>query len=143
MASAVRCPKSASNTAANASLRPVRRPRTRSAPDAIDQDGHRSEVQAEQPFHCRRYRRPDLACERPKLLAGAGHDPETDEDAIVADLHGNGRPTQDPAPRGPTAPDPGNAWYLERCQPDQFGDDAPPDRQFRPVHDASRPAAAD
>ena len=56
MASAVRCPKSASKIAASASRRPVRRPRWRSASDTIDDDGDRAEVQPEQPLDGRGHR---------------------------------------------------------------------------------------
>ena len=69
-ASAVRCPKSASKTAARASRRPVRRPRTRSGPDAIDQHGHRPELETEQTLHGGGDRRPDLAGQRRQGLAG-------------------------------------------------------------------------
>ena len=130
-ASAVRWPKSASKTAASASRRPVRRPRTRSAPDAIDQHGHRPELETEQSFDGRGDRRADLGRERCEGLSRAGHEPQPDEDPLVADADRDRRPAEPAAPRRTATSDPDDARDLEGGESDELGDDAPADRQLR------------
>src|SRR5512146_2164924 len=130
-AAAVRWPKSASKTAASASRRPVLRPRTRSAPDAIDEDRHRPQVQAEQPLDRRRHRRPDLAGERAERLSRAGHDPRPDQDAIVAKLHGYRRATEHSAPTGAAPAESCDTGHLERGEAHELDDHATSDGQLR------------
>ena len=114
-ASAVRWPKSASKTAASASRRPVLRPRTRSAPDAIDQDRHRPEIQAQQPFHGRRRLRREPGSPEargparggPRSTIGPGRDrcaaarKRPVRRASVARPRRRGRPAPRPGPRRP------------------------------------------
>ena len=113
MASAVRCPKSASKIAASASRRPVRRPRCRSASDAIDDDRDGAEIEPEQPLDGGGDRGPDLGRQRPERVARPGDDPQADEDAVVDDADAHGRSGQ-PAPPGRAAvTDAGDARDLE------------------------------
>ena len=116
-ASAVRWPKSASKTAARASRRPVRRPRTRSAPDTIDQDGDRPELQSEQALHGRRHGAPDLGASAARAAwPGPGDDPQADEDPLVADADGDRRAAEDPPPGRAAAADPRHARGPRRRQ---------------------------
>jgi len=133
-ASAVRCPKSASKTAARASRRPVRRPRTRSAPDAIDQDGDRPELQAEQTLDGRGDSAADLGGQGPERLSRAGDDPDADEDALVADAHRDRRSTEPVTPGGTASADARDTGHLEGCEPDQLADDCLADCDLRPAH---------
>src|SRR5690349_23469863 len=94
IASGVRWPKSASNTAASASRRPVRRPRWASASDAIDDDGDRPQVQAEEALDGRRDGAADLGSERGERLPGPGDDAQPDEDAVILDADPDGWATQ-------------------------------------------------
>jgi len=77
---AVRCPKSASNTAASATRRPARRLRIRSersplAANAIDQDGDGPDGLAEQTLDREPDGVADLAAHRHEVGAGPGNDP--------------------------------------------------------------------
>src|SRR6188474_4000689 len=102
MAPAVRCPKSASKIAASANRRPVRRPRWRSASDTIDDDGHRAEVEPEEPLDCRRDSGADLGREGRERVPGPGHDPQPDKHAVVTDAHADGGAAEPAAPRRAT-----------------------------------------
>jgi len=75
IASAVCWPKSASKIAASAIRRPARRPRCRSAADAIDDDGDGAELQPEQPLDRGADRHLDLVADRDEGDGGPGDDP--------------------------------------------------------------------
>ena len=117
--------------AASASRRPVRRPRTRSAPDAINQHGDRPQVKAQQPLNGGRYCDTDLPGQPGQRLSRPSHDPQSDEDAIVANLHGNRRPTQHSAPGRATASDASHAGDLHGGQTNELRDDASTHGQLR------------
>src|SRR6478735_8072638 len=141
-ASAVCCPKSASKTAESARRRPVRRPRTRSAPDTVDQHGHGTQVEPEQALHGRRDRRPDLGGERPDGLAGAGDDPDPDGDALLLDPDADRAATEQATPRRAAAADPRDARHLQCRQSDELADDRWPDRELVAAHEAIPSAGA-
>src|SRR6188472_3312340 len=101
MDSAVRWPKSASKIAARARRRPVRRPRTRSAPDAIDDDRDRPHFEPEQSLDDGRHCGADLGGQRHEGLTRPGDDPQADDDMVLADAHGHGATAKVAPPRGP------------------------------------------
>ncbi len=64
--------------------------------------------------------RADLGGERPERLSRPGDDPQSDEDAVVADTDPDRRPAEPAPPGGAAATDPGDARHLERGESDQF-----------------------
>src|SRR5690349_14752398 len=129
MASAVRCPKSASKIAASASRRPVRRPRCRSASDAIDDDGDGAEVETEQAFDGGRHGRPYLRSQRTERLTRPRDDAEADEHAVVDDPDANGRAGEPGAPCRSRVADARDAGDLERRGLHELADDPLADGQ--------------
>ena len=137
--SAVRWPKSASKIAARASRRPVRAvPRTRSAPDAIDDDrdadsssrpSSRSTVGA-------RPRAGPAAVSGTSGLPGPGDDPDAGR-WTPSSRSGRRRPAGEERRQARSAaPDPRDARDLDRREPDHLGDHALPDGQLRSAHEA-------
>src|SRR4051794_24887367 len=140
IASAVRCPNSASNTAARASRRPARRLRARSSPpsrrgpgasgpDAIDHDGHAAELHPEQPLHGRRDRVADLDRQWSEPLARPGDEPDGDMDAPVLHTDADGRPADEAPPAWTAAADAQHAGDLERREADGVADHARSDAE--------------
>src|SRR5215203_448715 len=141
MASAVRCPNSASNTDASASRRPARRlltcssllvprrARDPSGSDAIDQDGDATELHAQQALHRGADRRPDLGREGDEPLAGAGDEPDGDVDPSVPHPDADRVAGERVTPRGAAAPDAEDPRHLEGGEPHRVADDAGTDGQ--------------
>ena len=133
----MRWPKSASNTAARASRRPVRRPRTRSAPDAIDQHGDRPRSSPS--------RRSTVAAtvERIWSVSGASGWPgraTTHSRTRTRSSRMRTETAEPPTSRrqaGPPRPTRATPGTSKRGQPDELGDDAPPDGQLRAAHEAT------
>src|SRR4029079_10586985 len=120
MASAVRCPKSASKIAASASRRPVRRPRCLSASDAIDDDGDRPEIEPEQSFDRRGDRRPYLCGERTECLTRARDHTQTHEDTVVDHADADGGAGEPGTPARSAVADADDARDLECGGPAQL-----------------------
>jgi len=78
-----------------------RRPRWGSASDAIDDDGHRAQVEAEQTLDRRRHGGPDLGGQWTQRVARSGDDPQPHENTVVDHTYPNGWSSEDGAPRGP------------------------------------------
>src|SRR4029079_1497782 len=136
MASAVRCPKSASKIAASASRSPVRRPRCLSASDAIDDDGDRPEIEPEQSFDRRGHRRPYLCGERTECLTRARDDTQTHEAAGVDHADAKAGAGEPGTPARSAVADADDARDLESGGLDKFLDDTLADGQ-----DGSTPEA--
>src|SRR4029077_17169009 len=88
-------------------------------------------------------RRPDLAGQRRQGLAGAGNQPEPDEDAVVMDADPDGRSGEQTAPGRSTTADADDPRHLEGGEPDELGDHRTTHGQLRPAHEASLAAAAE
>ena len=131
----MRCPKSASNTAASATRRPARRLRIRSersalAADAIDQDGDGSDGLAEQALDRQPDGVADLAAHRREVGAGTGDDAQLELDAVLPDANHDRRPGQRGAPRRTPPRDLEDVRDLEGREPRDLDDDAPADGQL-------------
>src|SRR5258706_5110410 len=124
IASAVRCPNSASKTAARARRRPVRNARIRSEPlsasDTVDRDGDRFEPQPEHPLDGRGDGGPDVTGEWQEGVTRSGDYPDVDPDGVVGQLRRDrgARDHRAPCRSAPAAP--GGAPDLERGQSDPF-----------------------
>ena len=150
----VRCPKSASNTAASATRRPARSDRIRSElrgsssrlarhlrPDAVDEDADLLDVQPEHPLDRAPDRLADAAAGRGEIGAGAGDDPEANDDASGPDADDDGGPGKRGAPRRPAPGDAQDIGHLERGEARDLDDDAAADRQVGVDVEGARPPA--
>src|SRR3990172_5144548 len=142
MAGAVRCPNSASKTAESAARRAARRLRSRSAADAIDDDGNRPELEAEQPLDRTGDCDPGFATDLGQVCPGTSDDPDTDVDLIVVGPDGDRGPAEEGSPLRPTSGDPENAGDLQRGQARHRDDDPATDGQDGPAHAGASAGAA-
>src|SRR3990170_3235906 len=142
MADAVRWPNSASKTADSAARRAARRLRSRSAADAIDDDGDRPELEAQQPLDGTRNSDPGIATDVGQICPGTSHDPDSDINLIVVGSDRDRGPAEERPPLGSASGNPEDAGDLQRGQACHRDDDPATDGQDGPAHAGASAGAA-